>query len=244
MNELREIENELVPVYMTSTGEKVVYGTELYEVLEVKSPYREWSARRLKDCEAVECEDYASVEISTLAGGTPKKEHIIKLDTAKEMAMLERNEKGKQVRRYFIGVEKKYKGSTTTEIPTGRQLMALAVLEAQKTIAEQNQVMEQMKPKAEYFDALVDRNLLTSFRDTAKEFGVKERRFIDFLIEKKYIYRDQGGKLRPFADKNNGLFELKEFNYNGHPGVQTLITPKGRETFRLLIKKYKEDTEK
>lgn len=109
MENLKIIENELVPVYTTDTGEKVVYGTELHEVLEVKSPYREWSARRLKDCDSIEKEDYDSVEISTLAGGTPKKEHIINLDTAKEMAMLERNQKGKDVRRYFIRIERKYK---------------------------------------------------------------------------------------------------------------------------------------
>ena len=109
LDNLKIIENNLVPVYETSTGEKVVYGSELHDVLGVKSPYREWSARRLKDCDALEDEDYTSVEISTLSGGSPKKEHIIKLDTAKEMAMLERNEKGKQVRRYFIQIEKKYK---------------------------------------------------------------------------------------------------------------------------------------
>lgn len=106
--ELKVIENELVPVYETSTGEKVVYGTELHRVLDVKSPYREWSTRRLKDCDSTENEDFEAVEISTPSGQTMK-QHIIKLDTAKEMAMLERNDKGKQVRRYFIQVEKKYK---------------------------------------------------------------------------------------------------------------------------------------
>lgn len=110
MQNLTIIENELVPVYETNKGEKVVYGTELHGVLAVKSPYREWSARRLKDCDAVENEDYEAVENSTPSGQT-KKDHIIKLDTAKEMAMLERNEKGKQVRRYFIQVEKKYKAN-------------------------------------------------------------------------------------------------------------------------------------
>lgn len=108
-----------------------------------------------------------------------------------------------------------------------------------KELEHENSVM---KPKAEYFDALVDWNLLTSFRDTAKELGIRERKFLDFLKEEKYIYRDQGGKLRPFAAKNGGLFELKEFNNNGHPGVQTMITPKGRETFRLLLEKYNEVT--
>ena len=107
MNDLTMIENELVPVYKTSTGEKVVYGTELHKVLGVKSNYRDWVRNRLSDCEAIENEDFESFA-KNLAKGRPSLEHIIKLDTAKEMAMLERNEKGKQVRRYFILVEKKY----------------------------------------------------------------------------------------------------------------------------------------
>lgn len=108
MKALKVIENELVPVYETSTGEKVVYGTELHEVLQVKTPYRIWIERRFEECETSEHEDFEGVQICTPSGQT-KKDYIIKLDTAKEMAMLERNEKGKQVRRYFIQVEKKYK---------------------------------------------------------------------------------------------------------------------------------------
>ena len=93
-----------------------------------------------------------------------------------------------------------------------------------------------MQPKADYFDELVDRNLLTSFRETAKQLEVKEKELIGFLLEKKYIYRDKKGKLQPYADKNNGLFEVKEcFNEKTKwSGTQTLVTPKGRETFRLL----------
>ena len=96
-----------------------------------------------------------------------------------------------------------------------------------------------MHPKAEYFDELVDRNLLTSFRETAKQLEIKEKDFIQFLLEKKYIYRDKKGKLMPYADKNIGLFEIKEcFNEKTQwSGTQTLITPKGRETFRLLYLK-------
>lgn len=116
MQNLTVIENELVPVYETSTGEKVVYGSELHTVLGAPSIYREWSKRRLTDIDAVENEDYTTVEIPTVSGGVPKKDHIIKLDTAKEMAMLERNEKGKQVRRYFIQIEKKYKESKLADL--------------------------------------------------------------------------------------------------------------------------------
>ena len=96
-----------------------------------------------------------------------------------------------------------------------------------------------MQPKADYFDELVDRNLLTSFRETAKQLDIKEKVLIQFLLEKKYIYRDKKGKLMPYAEKNNGLFEVKEcFNEKTQwSGTQTLVTPKGRETFRLLYLK-------
>ena len=103
-------------------------------------------------------------------------------------------------------------------------------------LSVKNQIMS---PKADYFDELVDRNLLTNFRETAKQLKVREKDFIEFLLERKYIYRDKKGKLLPYADKNNGLFEVKEC-YNEKTdwsGVQTLITPKGRETFKLLMMK-------
>ena len=94
-----------------------------------------------------------------------------------------------------------------------------------------------MTPKAEYFDDLVDRNLLTNFRETAKKLQVKERDFIKFLLEKKYLYRDKRAKLMPYAKHvEQGLFVIKEcFNdKSSWSGTQTLVTPKGRETFRLL----------
>lgn len=108
MNDLRVIENELAPVYVTSTGEKVVYGTELYECLGSKQEYSNWVKNRLKECDSVENVDFTTI-LSKSTGGRPKQEYIIKLATAKEMAMLEHNQKGKQVRRYFIRVEEKYK---------------------------------------------------------------------------------------------------------------------------------------
>ena len=132
MKNLTVIENELVPVYETSIGEKVVYGSELHEVLGVKSNYREWVKRRFSDIDAIENEDFDSVEISTVAGGTPKKDHIIKLDTAKEMAMLERNEKGQQIRRYFIEVEKKYKKEQFEGLSTELQAIIMHDKKIQK----------------------------------------------------------------------------------------------------------------
>lgn len=129
------------------------------------------------------------------------------------------------------------------ETMSADELMARALMVAQKTLADrearisaltvQNAILA---PKAEYFDELVERNTLTNFRETAKELGIAPKKFVQFLLERKYIYRDQKGKLLPYESKNDGLFEVKE-TYNEKTkwsGTQTLVTPKGRETFRLL----------
>lgn len=94
---------------------------------------------------------------------------------------------------------------------TPEELMAKALLVANKTLADreariceltaQNSQLtvekQIMQPKAEYFDELVDRNLLTNFRETAKELGIKPKAFVAWLLEKKFLYRDQKGKLLP-----------------------------------------------
>ena len=124
------------------------------------------------------------------------------------------------------------------------ELMAKALMVAQQTLAErdarisaltvENQILQ---PKAEYFDALADRSLLTSIRETAKQFEIKERDFVAILIKKKFLYRDKKGKLMPYAGRE-GLFEVKEcFNEKTQwSGTQTLITPKGREVFLKLFR--------
>lgn len=106
---------------------------------------------------------------------------------------------------------------------------------ANASLAAENEIMA---PKAEYFDQLCERNTLTNFRETAKELGVKPKKFNTFLIDKKYIYLDQNNNLMPYEQRNNGLFEVKEVfcKHNGWSGPQTLVTPKGRETFRRLIR--------
>lgn len=95
-----------------------------------------------------------------------------------------------------------------------------------------------MQPKADYFDQLVDRNLLTNLRDTAKELHIRQKDFVAFLLDKRYMFRDPKGKLMPYAKHvDSGIFEIKEFvnQKTGFSSNQALITPKGRETFRLLL---------
>ena len=160
---------------------------------------------------------------------------ILSLDMAKEICMIQRNEKGKLARQYFLALERDWNSPEKVMSRALRyaeqELKQVRALNSALTV--DNQIM---KPKADYFDELVERNTLTNFRETAKELGVPPRKFVRFLMDKKYIYRDKKGKLMPYEDKNNGLFEIKEcFNDKTQwSGTQALVTPKGRETFRLL----------
>lgn len=114
----------------------------------------------------------------------------------------------------------------------------LAAKQAEEIENQQKQITT-MKPKAEYFDEIVDRNGLTNFRDTAKLFGVSEKALIFFLIDKKYIYRDRKGKLKPVAKHVGSFFELKEWAKGEKAGTQTLVTAKGRDHFLKLINNVK-----
>lgn len=227
--------NELIKVNYDS-DRPTISGRDLHEFLEVDTKYTQWFARM---CEYGFEENVDFIGFSQNwekpQGGRPSQDHQLTIDMAKEICMLQRSEKGKIARQYFIQLEKAW---NTPEMVMSRalkvaekQLKQLQMINASLTV--DNQIM---KPKAEYFDELVDRNLLTSFRETAKQLQVKEKAFIQFLFEKKYIYRDKKGKIMPYAEKNKGLFEVKEtFNDKTNwSGTQTLITPKGRETFRLL----------
>lgn len=225
--------NELIKINYDS-DRPTVLARDLHEFLEVGTAYKDWFPRM---CEYgfTEGIDFCSF-LSESTGGRPAQDAQLTIEMAKEICMLQRNEKGKQARQYFIQLEKDWNS------PEKVMMRALKIADARlkelqlvnSTLTVDNQIM---KPKADYFDQLVGRNLLTNFRDTAKQLQIKERKFVTFLLNKKYLYRDQKGALKPYARYvDEGLFEIKEQlnDKTNWSGTQTLITPKGRETFRLL----------
>lgn len=117
------------------------------------------------------------------------------------------------------------------------ELMSKALDVAHRVLAEREQRIKQMQPKVDYFDRLVDSKLLTTFRDCAKEFNMKPQDLTDWLRENGYIYNDKRNMIKPYQPYvQNGLFALKDFNTPyGYSNVQTFITVKGKETFRLLL---------
>ena len=120
---------------------------------------------------------------------------------------------------------------------SNEEILANVVLLANHLIAEKEKIIEDLEPKAKYFDELVNNNLLTNLRNTAKELHIPQKVFIQFLLEKELIYRDKKNRLLPYAKNNKGYFEVKEWcrNDNDAVGIQTFITPKGRHFLLLLI---------
>lgn len=224
-----------------SKEEPTISGRELHQFLEVKTKYVDWF-NRMKEYGFSEEIDFILVTQKRETNNpknpfTEYEDHELNIPMAKELCMIQRTERGKMARQYFISIEKAW---NTPEMIMSRALK-MADITIKNLQIENERILvtnTNMQPKAEYFDELVDRKLLTNFRDTAKELKVKEKAFISFLLDMKYVYRDKKQKLKPYADKNDGLFEIKEVKNEktGWAGTQTLITPKGRETFRLLIK--------
>lgn len=100
-----------------------------------------------------------------------------------------------------------------------------------------------LAPKGEYFDDLVARNLLTNFTKVAHQLNIKRKTFIEWLIRDKFIYRDQKNKLVPYAKYAHTYFHINDtkVKYNKWAGNQTLITPEGKEAFRLLYERKGEN---
>ncbi len=97
------------------------------------------------------------------------------------------------------------------------------------------EALEDARPKVEHYNAMMERNDLTTFRETAKLLKVKEDKFIGLLLSQEFVYRDKRHKLMPMSEKNRGYFEVREYvGKSGPMPLQTLITAKGRERFRRL----------
>ena len=231
---------DLIQIHYDNADRPTVSGRELHKALGVETPYTTW-VKRMCEYGFSENVDFATcfpnLESENQHGGHNKIDHQLTIPMAKELCMLQRTDKGKQMRQYFIAVEEQW-NSPDAIMARALQLSNAKLKEMQITVSALTVENQIMKPKAEYFEELVDRNLLTGIRETAGELGVKQNQFVAFLLEKKYMYRDKKGRLtayaKPLAD---GLFERKECvnEKTQWKGTQDLVTPKGRETFRLLM---------
>ena len=121
---------------------------------------------------------------------------------------------------------------------------AVIVEFAQALILEKNRVkaleceLNTAKPKADYYDAFINPDDCTNIRTTAKELKIPERKFVQFLLREKYLFRSPSGQLLPYnKDSNAGLFIVRDFVTYCYTGSQTYFTPKGKEVIRMKFQK-------
>jgi len=135
---MKVVVNELIPVYETDKGERVVIGRELHEFLEVSSKFADWIKNRIAKYGFEEDQDYTTIS-NNLENGGRSIDYILKLDIAKEIAMVESNEQGSNARKYFIEVEKRFKQKDIDTTGLSPQLQMFKQLWdglAQKEIAD------------------------------------------------------------------------------------------------------------
>jgi len=192
---------------------QAVNARELHQYMEISRDFSTWINGRIDQFNFTQGEDFMvdSIPQNGGKGGRPSVEYFITIDMAKELSMVERNEKGKQVRKYFIECEKRFKESTLTENPLLQ--LANAVLTAQGIIQQQTQKLLIAEPKAAALDLISGSDDSRCIRDTAKELKIKPSVLTQYLISNGWIYRQSRddaklGKVMAYQHRiDQGLIE-------------------------------------
>lgn len=228
--------NELINVTLNDSHEPVVSGRQLHEALEVKTPYSMWFDRMV-EYGFTENQDFLLNNFvkQTGRGGHNKVDHVIKLDMAKEIAMIQRTDKGKEVRQYFIQVEKDFNSP--------EKIMARALLMADKKVHKLEAQIEADKPKVLFADAVSASKsscLIGELAKILKQNGIDigQNKLFQWLRSNGYLISRRGESWNQPTQKSMklGLFELKKTNINhadGHTTVNTTtkVTGKGQQYF-------------
>lgn len=249
MNELQIFNSDLIPVYTTDTGEQVVIGRELHDKLEIKTPYDKWFPRM---CEYgfEDQKDYSTFlsDRSDGKAGKPRKEHLLKFDMAKHICMIQRTETGKAIRQKLIDLEKaiNHKDSYMIEDPIERAKVWIREQEARKQLemknAIQSQQIQELQPKASYYDVVLNCKDLLSISKIAKDFGKSARWLNGFLHDAGVQYRQGDIWLLYAKYQDQGYTSTKTQTFGGsdgeaHSRVHTYWTQKGRLFIYDLLKK-------
>lgn len=111
--------------------------------------------------------------------------------------------------------------------------MAESLLKERSRADHLDAELQEAMPKAAYFDAFVNPRDCTNIRNTASELGIPQKEFVTWLLEKRVLYRDFNGQLLPYSTYlHRGCFIVRDYVRNGHQGVQTLFTPRGKDFVR------------
>lgn len=226
--------NELIAINKGIIGQgqvDTVNARDLHAFLESGKDFSNWIKDRIEQYDFVENQDFVCSPIlaSNGRGGHNRKDYHLTLDMAKELAMVERNDKGKQARQYFIECERKLKNNTPA-LPNFADPVAAARAWADAKEAEKKALADlaAAKPAVEFVERYVESAGSKGVREVAKLLGAKQNAFVAFLINRKVMYR-LSGALTPYANHlEAGRFEVKTgVADNEHSFTSAKFTPKG-----------------
>ncbi|MBP1905303.1 anti-repressor protein [Paenibacillus turicensis] len=244
------VANELIPVYQTETGEHVVDGRELHKFLNVGKDFTTWIKDRIEKYGFTDGEEFSPVLVKTSDSGRPRTEYILKLDTAKELAMVENNDQGRNARRYFIEVEKKLKSITTPSYmiddPVQRAEKWIEEAKERQALQTKSLMLEQRvaeyEPKISYLDQILESKGTVTITQIAKDYGMSGNALNKILHEERVQYKQNKQWLlyRNYHDK--GYTKSKTIDItrsNGDPDVtmNTQWTQKGRIFIHEILSK-------
>lgn len=224
--------NELIPTKENNNGEILVTGRDLHEFLEVSTPYTMWIERMI-GYGFMEGTDFITKMLES-TGGRPRQDHHIKLDMAKEISMIQRNEKGKQARQYFIEVERRW-NSPEMIVQRALQIQQTKIHQLESTVSE-------LKPKALFADAVETSKssvLIGELAKIIKQNGVDigQNRLFEWMRENDYLMKRGHSKNLPTQKgMNMELFEVKKRTISNPDGSirttsTTMVTGKGQIHF-------------
>ena len=219
------VEGDIVPIYENNKGEKLINARELHERLGSKRQFANWIEERIKKYKFEEHEDFLTILLKS-DGGRPKKEYILKLDVAKELCMIENNEAGRMIRKYFIEVEKRYR--KIVESPQNIfDVMHLALdqieenekrLKNLENVSKQNtEQIEEIKKK---IDVIIEKDYCLA-TDIAEQLHIYSEndlphsnlvgaiaRTLGMKISYKHYYEDEQIAIVPDISKGNRYYQI------------------------------------
>lgn len=223
--------NELIKINYEAE-QPTVSARELHEGLEIKTAFKDWFPR-MTEYGFIEEKDFCS-KMSESTGGRPSKDYQISLDMAKQICMIQRTEKGRQYRQYFLELEKAW---NTPELVMARGLKA-----AQQIIENKDKEIDRMRPKEIFADAVSTSHTSILIGDLAKllkqnGYETGQKRLFEQLRQEGYLIKGGSSKNMPTQKAmERGLFEVKETSIANPDGSvritkTTKVTGKGQLYF-------------